>query len=82
MMTVSITEKSRNFNVCVGVKSIGTIEGQRGSFLSFSIAAPGSTVRPYHGFHSTLRRAMQAILVANGFGKSGPGYKTRFTKVA
>ena len=82
MMKVSIIEKSRQFNVYVGDKLIGTVKGKRGSFLSFSLAAPGLTARPYHGSYPTLRRAMQAILVANGFGKSGPGYKTGFTEVA
>jgi hypothetical protein len=82
MMTVTISEQWRRFQVHIGDKFIGSIEGRKGYFCTYGCKEDGADSRPFHGSEQTLRRAMQTLLVANGYGKSGPGYKVRLVDVA
>jgi hypothetical protein len=82
MMKVTISEEWRRFQVRIGDKLIGSIEGRKGYFCAYGLRPDNEKSRPFHGSETTLRRAMQRLLCANGYGKSGPGYRVKLMDVA
>lgn len=81
MLKVRIAEDWRNFKVIVGHLVVGTIVGHKGHFCCYKRPLSGGE-KVFLSSETTLRRAMQVVLQAQGFGKSSPKYKLDLEDVA
>ena len=80
MIAVSLQERPRIFNVFVGSKKVGKVRAW--SKLSCEAWIDDPTVAAKERFlhhEPTLRRAMQAVLCAAGYGKA-KGHKVEWRK--
>ena len=79
MLGVTVRERDRRFNVFVGEKLIGMLEGRKGYFRVYNSLDGESQ---YLCNELSLRRAMQTLLQHEGYGKSSPRYKVKTLEVA
>ena len=79
MLGVIIRERDRRFNVFVGEKFVGVLEGRKGYFRVYYSLDNESQ---YLCNEPSLRRAMQTLLQHEGYGKSSPRYKVKTLEVA
>jgi len=80
MMKVRVTEDWRRFEVYLGHKKVGKIEGSNGYYAASTWDADGDWSKDV-GQYETIRRAMQAIFESLGYGKCGRGFKVQFAEV-
>jgi hypothetical protein len=80
-MKVRVTEDWRRFDVHLGDKKVGRIEGSNDYYAAYIWDAADGSWSKDVGSYETIRRAMQAIFQSLGYGKCGRGFKVKFAEV-
>ena len=75
MIRVSVRERPRCFDVYVGNMKVGELRAWDKDCVD---AFEGADIdRDHICTEKSIRKAMQAVLVRCGYGKSGPGFKVK-----
>lgn len=81
MMKVRVTEQWRRFDVHLGCKMVGIIEGAGTYYGAYTWnVTEGDWTKPVDQY-TTVRRAMQGIFESLGYGKCSRGFKVKFAEV-